>query len=80
VRINVCKLNKGQGILSALTFIVSDQHEQKKFIDPSRMYKIIGEFLVWKDRDGDFFNFVRLFDQKISLLEAEKSYIELKVY
>lgn len=71
VRINFVKPRNGNGLLSCLTFIVSDEAEQEKMLNAKRDYKIIGEYLVWKDKDDDFFKFTKIFDQDIVALEQK---------
>ena len=65
--------------MSVVTFVVGSQQEQKKVVSFRRQYKIVGDYLVWKDRENHSFKYIKLFDQSMSQLEARQQLIELDV-
>ena len=81
VRLNVIPLAQGGSkSLTLLTFVASSEKEKSEILSSSRIYKIVGEFLVWKNDEEDVFHYTRLFDQDMSSMEQSQELIELPVY
>ena len=71
---------EGAKNLSLITFVASSDAERDAIVSESRVYKIVGEFLVWRNNEEDVFNYIRLFDENMSALEKNNKLIELPVY
>ena len=71
---------EGAKNLSLITFVASSDAERDAIVSESRVYKIVGEFLVWRHDEEDVFNYIRLFDENMSALEKNNKLIELPVH